>query len=36
MNPSAHRLIFNAARGCVIVVAETSRSRGKLGAVGTP
>ena len=35
MNPKSHRLIFNPSRGCVMAVAETSRSCGKSGASGT-
>jgi hypothetical protein len=35
MNKSAHRLIFDPARGCLMAVAETSRSCGKSGASGT-
>ncbi|NBW79819.1 MAG: hypothetical protein EBR27_12535, partial [Betaproteobacteria bacterium] len=29
VNSSVHRLVFNAARCCVMAVAETSRSSGK-------
>ena len=31
MNAQSHRLIFNAARGCVMAVSETSRSCTKTG-----
>jgi filamentous hemagglutinin len=35
MNPHSHRLIFNPTRGCLMAVAETSRSSGKSSASGT-
>lgn len=35
MNRTAHRLIFNPTRGCLMAVAETSRSCGKSSASGT-
>jgi hypothetical protein len=34
MNPQTHRLIFNPTRGCLMAVAETSRSCGKSSASG--
>ncbi len=34
MNAQTHRLVFNPSRGCVIAVAEISRSSGKSSASG--
>ncbi|NBW79885.1 MAG: hypothetical protein EBR27_12885 [Betaproteobacteria bacterium] len=35
MNTQPHRLVFNPSRGCLMAVAETSRSCGKACASGT-